>query len=222
MDWAPRYLRAKTFFRELSMDGPSAFFNSVSNISDELRQSIYSQRMKKDLHGYHASDVIRHHMNASDTDHPLLQAQYVDFMTWLPGDILVKVDRASMANSLEVRAPTLDHTFVEWAGSIDPALKLVGNNGKRVLKKAFEPLVPNELLYRQKQGFSIPISSWFRGPLKEQIREAMTGKAMADTGFFDTKRLEVLVDQHQSGRCDHGAALWVLSMFESFLRTSVA
>jgi len=218
MDWAPRYLRAKSTLQELALDGPSSFFQSVSVISDRIRSSLFSDTFKKQLQGYHPGDLIRRHMAEADTDIPLLQAQYTDIKTWLPGDILVKVDRASMANSLEVRAPLLDHEFVEWSARLHPRLKLNGTEGKHVLKKAFEPLVPHHLLYRPKQGFSMPISSWFRGPLRQRVRNAVTGRAMRDTGFFDMTVLHRLVDQHQSGSYDHGAVLWVLMMFESFLR----
>jgi asparagine synthase (glutamine-hydrolysing) len=218
MDWAPRYLRAKSTLQELALDAPLSFFQSVSVVSDRIRASLFSESMKKQLQGYYAGDLIRRHMAEADTDIPLLQAQYTDIKTWLPGDILVKVDRASMANSLEVRAPLLDHKFVEWSARLHPRLKLNGVEGKHVLKKAFEPLVPHHLLYRPKQGFSMPIAAWFRGPLRQRVRDAVTGMAMRDTGFFDMAVLRRLVDQHQSGTFDHSAILWVLMMFESFLR----
>jgi asparagine synthase (glutamine-hydrolysing) len=220
MDWAPRYLRAKSTLQELALDAPLSFFQSVSVVSDRIRASLFSDGMKKQLQGYYAGDLIRRHMAEADTDIPLLQAQYTDIKTWLPGDILVKVDRAAMANSLEVRAPLLDHKIVEWAARLPPRLKLNGVEGKYILKKAFEPLVPAHLLYRPKQGFSMPIATWFRGPLRQRVRDAVTGLAMRETGFFDMAVLRRLVDQHQSGTFDHSAILWVLMMFESFLRTN--
>jgi len=218
MDWAPRPLRAKNTFEELAMDPLEAFFHSVSVLSDNLRGAIFSDGFKRELQGYHAKETLGRHMSAADTDVPLLQAQYVDIKTWLPGDILVKVDRASMANSLEVRAPLLDHEVVEWASSLPVSHKLVGRNGKRLLKSAFEQLVPNDLLYRPKQGFSIPLAAWFRGPLAEKVRTAVTGPILAESGFFNPKTLTELVDRHQSGLRDHSAVLWSLLMFESFLR----
>ena len=218
MDWAPRFLRAKNTFQELAMDSASSFFHSVAMINDTVRSRLFSPSFKSALGGYHAEDLVRTHMEAANTDNPLLQAQYVDFKTWLPGDILVKVDRASMANSLEVRAPLLDHEVVEWGARLKGDFRLKGADGKHILKKAFAPLVPDHLLYRPKQGFSVPLSNWFRGPLKDRVREAVTGPVLADTGYFNTDTLKQLVDQHQSGRRDHGTVLWVLLMFEAFLR----
>ena len=218
LDWAPRYLRAKNTFQELSVDAAEGYFHGISVLNDPLRNAIFSDALKRELQGYHASEVIAQHMRDADSDNPLLQAQYADIKTWLPGDILVKVDRASMANSLEVRAPLLDHEIVEWSAQLHPRLKINGGQSKHILKKAFEPLVPHHLLYRPKQGFSVPVSAWFRGPLRQKVRDAVTGPAMRSTGFFDMDVLTHLVDQHQSARRDHGPVLWVLSMFESFLR----
>ena len=147
-----------------------------------------------------------------------MAAQYADLKTWLAGGILTKVDRASMANSLEVRVPLLDHELVEWSATLPAALKLKGQTGKHLLKRAFEPYVPEDLLYRPKQGFSVPLAAWFRGPLKDRVRQAVTGPTLAETGYFDPAALTRLVDQHQSGARDHSAPLWSLLMFESFLR----
>lgn len=218
MDWAPRPLRAKNTFEELAMDPLEAFFHSISILSDEMRAGIFSAEFKRDLQGYHAKETLQRHMVAADTDVPLLQAQYIDIKTWLPGDILVKVDRASMANSLEVRAPLLDHEIISWASSLPVSHKLEGRNGKRLLKSAFESLVPSDLLYRPKQGFSVPLAAWFRGPLAEKVRAAVTGPVLADSGYFNTETLTMLVDRHQSGMRDHSPVLWSLLMFESFLR----
>ncbi len=218
MDWAPRALRAKNTFEELAMDPLEAFFHSISVLSDDMRASIFSADFKRELQGHHAKETLQRHMAAADTDVPLLQAQYTDIKTWLPGDILVKVDRASMANSLEVRAPLLDHEIVAWASALPVSHKLEGRNGKRLLKSAFESLVPSDLLYRPKQGFSIPLAAWFRGPLAEKLRAAVTGPILADSGYFDPATLAGLVDRHQSGLRDHSPVLWSLLMFESFLR----
>ncbi|MEX2615432.1 MAG: XrtA/PEP-CTERM system amidotransferase [Alphaproteobacteria bacterium] len=218
MDWAPRMFRARNTFEELAMTPEAAFFHSVSVSSDAMRNRIFSPEFRRALQGHHAIETLSRHMAAADTDVPLLQAQYADIKTWLPGDILVKTDRASMANSLEVRAPLLDHEIVEWASTLPVALKLDGANGKRILKRAFEPLVPDDLLYRPKQGFSIPLASWFRGPLAAKVRQTVTGPAMAECGWFDMAVLKTLVDRHQSGLHDHSPVLWSLLMFDGFLR----
>ena len=126
-----------------------------------------------------------------------------------------------MAHALEVRVPFLDHELVEWISTLSPSLKLNGSQGKYVLKKSLEPYLTNEILYRPKMGFSIPISKWFRGPLKESLRSSLLSPLMRDVGFFNHNSLTQLINQHQEGRKDHGPTLWALLIFESFLRQSI-
>lgn len=220
LDWLPRPLRAKTTLQELARDPLDAYFSSVSVCRDALRQLLYSPALKRDLQGYSAREVLCHHIARSGSEHPLSQVQYADLKTYLPGDILTKVDRASMANSLEVRVPLLDHTLVEWAAAIPPQEKLRGREGKYILKKALEPYLPPEILYRPKQGFAVPLAAWFRGPLRQHVRDALLGPTLRDCALFEMHFVERLVAQHQSGAFDHSAVLWTLSMFAAFLRNA--
>lgn len=217
MDWAPRALRAKSTLQAIAKSSIEGYFDSLSVANDEVRYGFYSDTMKSDLQGYSAREVLERHFADAPTDHPVSKAQYVDLKTYLAGDILTKVDRASMAVSLEVRVPILDHEFVEWSMGVDPALKLNNGEGKYLLKKALEPYVPHDLLYRPKMGFSMPIGEWFRGPLKKRLRDGVCGQRMGDTGMFDMAALEHMVDQHISGRRSHDAVLWSLMMFDGFL-----
>ena len=137
------------------------------------------------LQGYRAVEVLRRHALASPAQDALSQVQYLDLKTYLPGDILTKVDRASMAHALEVRSPLLDHELVEWMSGLPPQLKLRRGTGKYLLKKALRPLLPDELLYRQKMGFSVPLAAWLRGPLRERLRQRLTSPVMAQCGLFD-------------------------------------
>jgi asparagine synthase (glutamine-hydrolysing) len=157
-------------------------------------------------------------MARAGTSDVLSQVQYADLKTYLPGDILTKVDRASMAVSLEVRVPMLDHDLVQWLASVSSSLKLRGREGKYILKKALEPYLPHEILYRPKMGFSMPLRDWFRGPLRERAKRIVSEGALADTGLFDMRFLKGLVEQHQAGSFDHSSAIWMLLMFEAFLR----
>ncbi len=217
-DWAPRPLRAKTTLQALGRDDVEAYFHTVSTTSAALRQRLYSASFKRELQGYSALTVFRSHAERAPTDHPLLLAQYLDLKTWLPGDILTKVDRASMAHSLEVRVPLLDHRLVEWASSLPPALKLRGSTGKYILKKALEPDLPHDVLYRAKMGFSVPLAAWLRGPLAKRAREALLNGAVAQCGYFEASMLDRLVREHASGQRDHSATLWSLLMLDAFLR----
>jgi len=218
LDWAPKVLRAKSTFQSLARDGVEGYFHGVSVLKDEQREKLYSATFKQSLQGYHAIEVFRHYANRAPTDHPLSLVQYLDMKTYLPADILVKVDRASMANSLEVRAPLLDHKLIEWISGLSPDLKLRGREGKYVFKKAMEPLLPDDILYRPKMGFGVPLAAWFRGPLRQRVRDALLGPTLAQTGMFEEKYLRELVDQHQSGMRDYSASIWSVLMYEAFLR----
>ena len=165
-----------------------------------MRGQLFSKRFRNELQGYQAIEVMRKHARRAP-DHPLSRVQYLDMKTYLVGDILTKVDRASMAHALEV-----------------PKMKLNGREGKYIFKKALEPYLPNEVLYRPKMGFSVPLAAWFRGALRERVREAVLGSTLKDTGIFNQTFLKELVEQHQSGRRDYSASLWTMLMFEAFIR----
>ena len=162
--------------------------------------------------------MFDYHAARSPTDDPLSLIQYLDMKTYLVGDILTKVDRASMAHSLEVRVPLLDHQLVEWVSGIAPHYKLRGQEGKYLLKKSLEPHLPRDVLYRPKMGFGVPLGKWFRGPLKERLRSTIVDGGLADTGLFNQRYLEQLVSDHQSGRREYSAPLWSLLMFQAAIK----
>lgn len=214
-DWAPRVFRAKTTFQSLARNSVEAYMHTVSHTSDEQRSALFSPDLKRALQGYRAIETLNQHAAKAGTDDALSLIQYLDTKTYLVGDILTKVDRASMAHSLEVRVPMLDHKFLEWAASVPSSYKLKGQEGKYILKKALEPYLPNEVLYRPKMGFGVPLAKWFRGPLKERLRASIVDGGLVDSGLFEPQYLEQLVNQHQSGRRDHSTILWALMMFEA-------
>ena len=216
LDWAPKVLRAKSTFQAVARESIAGYFHSVSIMPDYLRRRLFSPAFRTQLQGYEAIETLRAHACRAPTDDALGRVQYLDIKTYLPGDILVKVDRASMQHALEVRVPILDHELVEWLCGLPPDLKLRGREGKYLFKRALEPYVPHDVLYRPKMGFAVPIAGWFRGPLRERVRSAVLGRGLADSGFFDQGYLRTLVDQHQAGQRDHSAPLWALLMFEAF------
>jgi asparagine synthase (glutamine-hydrolysing) len=217
LDWAPRPLRAKSTFQSLGRDTIGAYFHSVSILSDQLRRRLYSQKMLRDLQGYHARSVLESVMRDAPVEHHLDQVQYADLKTYLPGDILTKVDRASMATSLEVRVPMLDHVLLEWAATLPPEYRLQAREGKYVLKKSMETQLPHEILYRDKMGFAVPLARWFRGPLRQSARSRLLEGNLRDSDFFDMRFIERVLHDHTSGVSDYSAAIWALLMFESFL-----
>ena len=216
-DWAPRMFRAKSTFQALARSSVDAYFHSVSLMRDDLRNRLYTSAFKAKLGGYSAAEVFRRHAARAGTDDPLALVQYLDLKTYLVGDINTKVDRASMAHSLEVREPLMDHPLVEWLASLPSSQKVRGQEGKLLLKKAMEPFLPREVLYRPKMGFAVPLAAWFRGPLRQRVRDAVLGSELADTGYFDRSGLRHLVDAHQSGARDYSSPLWSLLMFQAFL-----
>lgn len=217
-DWAPKFLRAKTTFESLARDSVEGYFHSVSILDNKLRQQLFSQDFHRSLQGYQAIEVLRHYDNKNPAQDALSRVQYLDMKTYLAGDVLTKVDRAGMAHSLEVRAPLLDHEFVEWVSGLPASMKLRRQEGKYIFKKSLEPYLPREVLYRNKMGFAVPLASWFRGPLREHLRTALLGNTLADTGIFNMAFIRKMLDQHQSGRRDYSAPIWTLLMFEAFLR----
>ncbi|MGH8642708.1 MAG: XrtA/PEP-CTERM system amidotransferase [Burkholderiales bacterium] len=217
-DWAPRVFRAKSTLEALARNSLEAYFHSVSVLHDGIRRELFSEQFRGELQGYRAVEVLKRHAARAPSDHPLSLVQYLDLKTYLVGDINTKVDRASMAHSLEVREPLMDHPLVEWLSGLPPDLKLRGGQGKVLLKKALEPYLPREILYRPKMGFAVPLARWFRGPLRRSVRDAVLGPVLAETGWFKAAYLNRLVEDHQSGRRDYSSPLWTLLMFESFLR----
>jgi asparagine synthase (glutamine-hydrolysing) len=217
-DWAPRVFRAKTTFEGMARNSVEAYFHSMSLIRQPMRSRLYSAQFKSQLGGYSALDVFERHARRANTDDPLALIQYIDTHTYLVGDINTKVDRASMAHSLEVREPLMDHELVQWVATLPSSLKLKGGEGKFLFKKAMEPHLPEEVLYRPKMGFAVPLARWFRGPLKQRVRDALLGEHMLSSGMFNADVLRQLVSQHESGQHDHSTPLWTLLMYDAFLK----
>ncbi len=220
LDRAPQWLRAKHTLTELSLDSAIGYYRTIARVQDEQRRALFSAELDGALDGYDPSARIPALMEESGSDDPLVQAQYVDINTWLVGDILTKVDRASMANSLEVRAPLLDYELVEWGLSLPAALKLRGGTGKYVLKRALEPLLPKELLYRRKQGFAMSLGTLFRQE-QYRLRNRLDSALMLDSGLFDRGAIRRCLDEHATGQFDHSLVLWHLLVFEGFLASEI-
>jgi len=219
MDWAPRIFRAKSTLQAIARDSLDAYLHSVSILPNDLHGRLFSASFKRELQGYTSMEVFRQHMSNCNTDDELSRIQYLDMKTYLPGDILTKVDRASMAHSLEVRVPILDPEFASWACTLPSSLKLNRQEGKYIFKKALEGSVPDNILYRDKMGFAVPLASWFRGPLRTTVQDRLQGSALRECGIFDMDYIGVLLRQHFSGACNHSPPIWALLVFEGFLGT---
>ena len=217
LDRAPRFLRAKATLEAIARDSIDGYFHGVCVAPDRVRLPLYTPEFQRRLGDYRAIEVFRQHARSCPADDPLSLVQYLDFKTYLPGDILVKVDRAAMAHSLEVRCPILDYTYVDWVSGLPPGLKLRQGEGKYIFKKSLEPILPRDILYRPKMGFAVPLTSWLRGPLRQRVRDRLLGARAGQQGLFMPAAVEQLVRQHESGARDHSAVLWALLMLDASL-----
>ena len=221
-DWAPRSLRAKTTLLSLAGTSEAGYARAVAILPPELRQGLYSPEFLKLRGDYRAEQPFEAVMRGAQARSGLDRAQYADLKFWLPGDILTKVDRTSMAVSLEAREPLLDHRLIEFAAALPEGLRTRRGEGKWLLKKAMQRYLPDEVLYRPKQGFVLPMAQWFRGPLASSARTIGSSAALARTGWFDAKRLGAIAEDHISGRADHGRLLWQLMMLDKSLSALIA
>ncbi|MFH5925476.1 asparagine synthase (glutamine-hydrolyzing) [Roseomonas xinghualingensis] len=219
LDRAPRWLRAKHTLTEISMDSMMGYYRTVCRLHHDRRRGLLSAKVRASLDGHDPAARFGALMGECDPDEPLLQAQYADLHTYLPGDILTKVDRTSMAVSLEVRPPLLDHEFVAWGMGLPARLKLRDGVGKHVLRTAMAPYLPPGILDRGKQGFADTIGDQLRVQAS-LVQKRLLSDAMLSSGLFDEGALTRLVDEHASGRSDHAQALWQLLVLEGFLKGS--
>ncbi|MDF7776214.1 amidotransferase 1, exosortase A system-associated [Sphingomonas sp. AOB5] len=216
-DWAPRPFRAKTTFLALAEGGEYAYPKAVGVTGPDLRQRLYTRSALKALAGHNAEQRYTDTMRQAPARDGLDRAQYADIKHYLPGDILTKVDRTSMAVSLEAREPLLDYRLVQFAATLPPSMRIRQGQGKWLMKKALEPWLPRDILYRPKMGFVTPISAWFRTALADEAANLAKSKVLSETGWFDTATIQSLAADHRSGRAEHGRTLWQLLMLERSL-----
>jgi len=217
LDNFPRPLRFKTTFQAMALNFDEAYARSVSIMLPERAASLLSEDFKSQLSGYDPSQIITNHMQNADSDDPLDKALYTDCMTWLPGRMLTKTDRASMAHSLEVRPPLLDYKLVEWAARLPSSFKLEKYQGKKIFKDALNDRLPKDLLYRKKQGFGLPVSNWLRAEKKNPLERLQHSNHWRESGIINHKRVEEMIQQHKNQQIDYGQELWSVIMFDAFL-----
>ncbi len=215
-DWAPRPLRAKSTLQALARSDADAYALAVGVTGPPERARLFSDGLTRDLGGWRAEELYRQAWADAPADDPLTRAQLADLALWLPGDILTKVDRTTMAAGLEAREPLLDHRLVGFALGLPPGERVRGGTGKAILKRALEGRLPHDVLYRPKMGFVTPVSAWFRGALAAEAA-ALADGPLAATGWFAPGRIAELAAEHRAGRRDHGRLLWQLVMLERAL-----
>ena len=220
LDWAPRPLRAKTTLQSLAASRADAYAAAVAINAPHAARAMLSSDALQRLGRYRPQSVIENAMADADTDDPLAAAQYADLMTWLPGRMLTKVDRASMAHGLEVRPPLLDHTLVEWACTLPGSFKLHHGERKRILKAALTPRLGETYVRRSKRGFDLPVSAWLRRPDNPLLARLTASTAWRECGLLNDGAISNMIRAHTSGRRDFGQELWSVIMFDAFLKAT--
>jgi asparagine synthase (glutamine-hydrolysing) len=215
LDWAPRFIRAKSTFQSLACDPVEGYFETMSTFRSGDKNLLLSEDLRARLHGYQSVEVFRQHYDRAGTDDPLSRIQYLDIKTYLSDDILTKVDRASMANSLEVRCPLLDHKVMELAASMPSHFKLQGAIGKHLFKKSMETRLPHDIIYRKKMGFGVPLADWFRNGIHDYASQHIVE---CEDPYLSTTFVRRIWDQHQSGLRDRSSQLWNVLMFRLWLK----
>jgi asparagine synthase (glutamine-hydrolysing) len=217
----PHSMRGRKFAYNISLETRDRYIDSVSYLPPDLReQSIFSGDFLAFAAGRPSpAELFRNCYDRAPADDELSRMQYLDTKTYLAADVLTKVDRMSMAASLEVRCPFLDHEFVEWSTSLAPHWKLRIGQSKYALKKLAERLgVPARAIHRPKQGFAIPLVHWFRKELKDGIGHILLEPRSLARGYLNPSGVRILLEEHWQGRRDNSGSLWVLLMFELWHR----
>ena len=213
----PLFRRAGNLLNSLSHDPAYGFFISNSFFDDNLWKSVINSKTKQALGNYHPSQITIQHYENADTEVHLSKIMYADMKTYLPGDILVKVDRMSMANSLEVRAPLLDFEMIEFASQIPASLKFRNGEKKYILKECFKRILPDDILYRKKMGFSVPLANWLRNEIKILAEKRLFGAKTGLPNYFNMDEIRTIWNKHQAEKNDYSTQLWSFLIFQLWL-----
>jgi len=187
-------------------------------MSETDRARLYSPALRAELKEDSAAPVLEGYFDQARWSDPLARQQYVDVKTYLVDDILTKVDRMSMAASVETRVPLLDHRIVEFALNLPPNMKIRGGRTKVILRRAMTDRLPGAVLRKPKQGFSIPLKHWLRGPLRPLMTDALSEANVRRRGYFQPDCVKRWMSEHLSGRVNHSHRLWALVVFELWQR----
>jgi asparagine synthase (glutamine-hydrolysing) len=214
----PRAMYGKNFLRNAALDSDARYVDSISYFDEDSKRHLLSGEVRGRLNGRDSSCEFRRLLAMPQSLERLDHLLYLDSKTYLPGDILTKVDRMSMAHSIEAREPLLDHKLIEFVQTIPASLKLRGSVGKHILKAAVRGLIPDEIINRRKQGFGVPIRHWFNNELRELLYDTLTDRRTRQRGYFNQKVVEEILEEHRRGRRDNSTHLWGLLTLELWHR----
>lgn len=208
--------RVQRLLSVIADNADERYFNIINRFPESLKQRLYGDFFQA-TNFYATGEVISSIHNCTTSPHQIEKLLETDIHSYLPGDILTKVDIASMACSLELRSPFMDHQLVEFAASLPFHYKQHGNSRKHILQSAFRDLVPDELRHRSKRGFGVPVATWFRGAWQERLCNHLLEGDAVKLGFFNRQSTEELINRHCSAKADYSYPLWSMLIFELFL-----
>ncbi len=212
----------RNYIHNVALDPLDRYIEDISIFTKLNKPSLYTDGFRLQLGATEAAARFRECASRSRADDALDPLLYLDSKTYLPGDILTKVDRMSMAVSLEARSPLLDHKLIEFVCTRIPAsMKMKGLETKHIFKQAVSDLVPAEILNRPKQGFGVPIEQWINQQLRDRVRGTLTEPRTQQRGYIEPRYVKILLDEHERGRRGHSAELWSLFILELWQRAFV-
>ena len=217
----PQGALGRNFLRHVSLDTDGRFLDSVTLFHEDEKAALYSAELRASLNGNSATGTLGRHFRRFGSLPPHSRMMRFDFETYLPEDVLTKVDRMSMAHSLESRVPLLDNQVVEFAATLPAHFKIHDGRRKHVLKEAVKNLLPAGIIDRRKQGFGVPLDLWFRGRLRDVFADVLGSARARQRGYFRPAFIERIVREHLTGRRDHSLRLWQLLVLELWHRQYV-
>jgi asparagine synthase (glutamine-hydrolysing) len=217
----PHGMQGKNFLRHVSLDTDDRFIDSIALFRDDEKRALYTPELRASLRGASAGAIVEQQLERFSGLPPHSRMMRLDFETYLPEDVLTKVDRMSMAHSIESRVPLLDNDVIDFAATLPASMKIHNGRRKHVLKEAVKGLLPPEILDRKKQGFGVPLDVWFRGQLRDVFADVLGSARTRQRGYFRPAFVQRIVQEHLAGRRDHTLRLWQLLVFELWHRQYV-
>ena len=217
----PRAAYGKQLLRNISLSDGARFVDSLSYFGADAKRGLLGEAIKRDLNGHDSSAAFEDLFAEPRSADQIERLLYLDSKTYLPGDILTKVDRMSMAHSIEARVPLLDHELIEFVETIPSNFKLRGQTTKHILKQAMADLIPKEIVHRPKMGFGVPLRKWLNNELRELLYDTLTDRRARERGLLNPRAVLALLDEHARGRRDNSLHLWGLLNLELWHRSFI-
>jgi asparagine synthase (glutamine-hydrolysing) len=205
-------------YTELSNQPLDRRYTGVSFYETLVKENLYKPELRALFNGSAMPGLVRSYYEKTEGLDPLLRMMYLDVKSWLPDDLLIKADKMTMAASVELRVPFLDHRIVEFGGRIPPRYRIKGWKTKHILKKAMEPYLPNEILHRGKMGFPTPLAMMFKGELRGYVEDVLGSDRFLERGYFRPDAVRGMLAEHAAGERDHHRVLWQLLVLEEWHR----